>query len=292
MVKGINLTLMIGRIRTKAMPRSVIEAVRNVQVTTSAHGKSGFQIVFAVGKNSAVNKLLLQGFFDPPRRVIILVTINGQAHVLIDGVITQHELTPSNQAGQSTLTITGEDLTRMMDRFDLTGIPFAALPPAARVLAMLRPYVVYGIVPAVIPSLFVSVPNPVDEIPMQQGTDLQYINALANQVGYVFYIDSGPVPGMNIAYWGPAIKVGLLQPPLYVNSDAHNNAEIGSLRFDGFSNTLYVILIVGIELWRAAALGFGGGSSSFPLGLSPTPMTHVSIGPPTIPDGRISRVRF
>ncbi len=49
---------------------------------------------------------------------------------------------------------------------------------------------------------------------------------------------------------------------------------------------------VGIELWRATALGFGGLSDGFPLGLSPTPLTHVSIGPPTIPDGRISRVRF
>ena len=49
---------------------------------------------------------------------------------------------------------------------------------------------------------------------------------------------------------------------------------------------------VGMDLWRATVLGFGGCSGSFPPGLSPTPMTHVSIGPPAIPDGRISRVRF
>ncbi|MFB3106010.1 MAG: hypothetical protein ACE1ZA_13980, partial [Pseudomonadales bacterium] len=54
----------------------------------------------------------------------------------------------------------------------------------------------------------------------------------------------------------------------------------------------WLFTIVGIELWRATALGFGGGSGDFPPGLSPTPMSHVSIGPPTIPDGRISRVRF
>ena len=52
------------------------------------------------------------------------------------------------------------------------------------------------------------------------------------------------------------------------------------------------VLVVGIELWRMTTLGFGGQSGSFRPGLSPTPIAHVSIGPPTIPDGRISRVRF
>jgi hypothetical protein len=49
---------------------------------------------------------------------------------------------------------------------------------------------------------------------------------------------------------------------------------------------------VGIDLWRATALGSGGLSDGFPTGLSPAPMAHGSIGPPAIPDGRISRVRF
>ena len=50
--------------------------------------------------------------------------------------------------------------------------------------------------------------------------------------------------------------------------------------------------VVGVELWRATTLGSGGRSGGFPTGLSPAPLVHVSIGPPAIPDGRISRVRF
>ena len=41
-----------------------------------------------------------------------------------------------------------------------------------------------------------------------------------------------------------------------------------------------------------AALEFGGLSTGFPMGLSPTPIAHVSASPPLIPDGRISRVRL
>jgi hypothetical protein len=41
-----------------------------------------------------------------------------------------------------------------------------------------------------------------------------------------------------------------------------------------------------------AALGFGGLSTGFPVGLSPTPIAHVSASPPLIPDSRISRVRL
>ena len=32
-------------------------------------------------------------------------------------------------------------------------------------------------------------------------------------------------PGTNIAYWGPEIKIGVPQPALNVNMDAHTNVE-------------------------------------------------------------------
>lgn len=49
---------------------------------------------------------------------------------------------------------------------------------------------------------------------------------------------------------------------------------------------------IGIEMRRAQRLGFGGSSTRFQAGLSPTPVTHVSSSLPMIPDGRLSRVRF
>jgi hypothetical protein len=62
---------------------------------------------------------------------------------------------------------------------------------------------------------------------------LAYIRALAAEAGYVFYIDPGPVPGLNVAYWGPEIRIGVPQPALSVNLDAASNVESLSFTFDG-----------------------------------------------------------
>jgi hypothetical protein len=91
--------------------------------------------------------------------------------------------------------------------------------------------------------VLVNVQSPTERIATQKGTDLQYIIGLANEVGYVFYVDPGPVPGMNTAYWGPEIKVGVPQPALSVNMDAHTNVESLSFTYDGLSKTLYVLFI-------------------------------------------------
>ena len=53
----------------------------------------------------------------------------------------------------------------------------------------------FGIVPLVIPPIFLDVPIPTEKIPTQTGTDLAYIKQLAGGRGYVFYVEPGPAPG-------------------------------------------------------------------------------------------------
>jgi hypothetical protein len=74
--------------------------VTSIQVT-SGKDKSGFQITFAISKNSPLLKTMLPaGYFDPmSTRVIIIVTMGGFPHVLMDGIVTQQELTASNEPG-------------------------------------------------------------------------------------------------------------------------------------------------------------------------------------------------
>jgi hypothetical protein len=241
---GYTLSLMIGGIAPRPVPKPVIDALTGVQVKTAATGKSGFQLAFATSKSSPLlTTLLPRGYFDPPSRVIVTVTFRGTPTVLMDGVITRHELTPSNDPGGSKLTITGEDVSRMMDVIDFSGFPWAAMPAEARVALMVAKYAMYGIVPRVMPSVLLDFPNPLEEIPSQIGTDLAYINALAKTVGYVFYIEPSPRPGVNLAYWGPAIKVGVPQPAITVNSDGASNVETLSFSFDGFAKTIFVIVI-------------------------------------------------
>jgi hypothetical protein len=112
------------------------------------------------------------------------------------------------------------------------------MPAEGRVALMLLKYAALGIIPLVIPSIFIDVILPTSRIPAQQGTDLSYIEALADQVGYVFYLEPGPAPGVNIAYWGPQIKVGAPQPALNINMDAHTNVDSLTFSFDNNLNAI------------------------------------------------------
>ena len=243
MLKGIYLTLMMGPAVAVPVPKVVADALTGVQVTTASGSRSGFQLTFTLAKNSPlVTTLIPAGFFDPLIRVIIVVTVGGLPNVIMDGLITQQQVTVSNDAGQSTLTVTGEDVSRAMDLIDFTGIPYP-MPAEARVALMIAKYAVLGIIPAVIPSVLLDVPIPVERIPKQQGTDFAYINQLADDVGYVFYVEPGPAPGVNVAYWGPEVKVGVPQPALNVNMDAETNVEALNFTLDGMSKTLYILYI-------------------------------------------------
>ncbi len=245
MVKGINLTLMIGPAVPVPVPQVVLDALTSVEVTTTAGRASGFRLSFTLHNQSPLHTLFLLsgGAAIPLIRVIIAVTLNGAPVVLMDGVMTNHEVTPGTEPGHSTLNVIGEDLTRVMDYIDFSGFPYPAVPVEGRVALILAKYALFGIVPVIIPTVLMDVSLPTERIPRQQGKDLAYIRQLANEVGYVFYIEPGPLPGMNIAYWGPEIKVGIPQPALNINMDAHTNVESLSFRFNSDSRTQPVVNI-------------------------------------------------
>jgi hypothetical protein len=251
MAKGLYLSLMVGPVVPVPVGEDVINALASAQVTVTSgqNAQSGFQLTFNLGKNSPLETLFLLagGAMPPIIRVILTVTVNGTPEVLIDGVVTRTDISPGQSGGASTLTVTGLDLTAAMDWIDFDGFPFPAMPPEARVLIMIAKYAMFGIIPLVIPSVLIDIPIPIERIPRQQGTDYQYINQLADEVGYVFYLKPGPVPGANVAYWGPEIKVGAPQPALNVDMDAHTNVESLSFNFNGESAELPVLLIYNQE---------------------------------------------
>jgi len=240
MLKGINLQLYVGPLVPIEAPRAVIEALNEVSVTINDAGKSGFQLSFTISTQSPLHTLFLLTGGSPINilRVVIVVIFNGTPQVIMDGVVTNHEIVPGNDAGHTTLSIIGEDLSVLMDKIDFSGFPFPALPAEGRVALMLLKYAALGIVPLIIPSILIDVVIPTNRIPAQQGTDLSYISELASQVGYVFYLDPGPVPGANIAYWGPQIKIGIPQPALNINMDAHTNVESLSFSFNNNLNSI------------------------------------------------------
>lgn len=245
MLKGIHLTLMIGPGVPIPAPRPVVEALTSVQVN-SDRDRSGFQLTFSVGKKSPLlTTMLPAGYFDPMiTRVVITVTLKGLPTVLMDGLVTRQELSPSSEPGQSTLTVTGEDLSIAMDVVELSR-PFPAMPEIAQLYVILAPYAALGIVPVVIPPFVSFVQSPTDGWYSQANeTDKGYIRRLANNAGYVFYVEPGPLPGQSIAYFGPDVRIPAPQPALNVNMDAHTNVESLSFSLDGLAKKILVVTIM------------------------------------------------
>ena len=247
--QGIQLTLLVGPLVPLPVPRVVLDALQSVEVRTAAGSASGFQLTFTITARSPLNTIFLlaagtnTGMATPPLRVLLILTMNGSAQPLFDGVMTHVEVQPGGRGQAGTLTVTGEDVTKAMDMQDFSGLPFPAVPVEGRVALLCAKYAPFGLIPMVIPVLFPDVQIPIDKIPAQKGTDLAYIQELARQVGYVFYVEPGPAPGTNIAYFGPEIKLGVPQPALNLDMDALTNVESLSFSFDPTKGVLPIVYI-------------------------------------------------
>ena len=194
MASPLYLTLLAGPVEAVPVPKPLIDALTSVEVTESATGRSGFQLTFTLADNSILQTLFLLagGSPVPVLRVILVVTFGGLPQVIMDGVILHHEVVPDATQGTSKLVITGQDLSSLMDLVDFSGLPYPGMSPDVRVLTILGKYGVFGIVPEVIPVPAPDIPVPVQQVPSQKKTDLAYIQQLAKEAGYVFYITPGP----------------------------------------------------------------------------------------------------
>jgi hypothetical protein len=279
-----HLTLMIGPLPVPIpAPLPVMEALQRVEVNSS-RDRSGFQITFSMGKTSPLQLALLPaGFFDPMiTRVVIIATFKGIPNVLMDGVVTRHEMQPGNQPGQSTLTITGEDLSVLMDVVELR-VPFVGMPEVARINLILAKYAAFGVVPMVVPPPVFSVDSPTSRFDTQDGTDRDYVKALAQQSGYVFFVEPGPLPLQSIAYFGPDIRIPLPQPALSVNSDWDTNVESLSFSLDGLAKKTVIMFMLD-PVTRKIPIPVPIPDMNPlhpPLGLRPTPPSRISFADET-----------
>ena len=239
---GIKLQLLIGPVPIPA-PQEVVEALTSVKVEAGAgETQAGFELTFDLPARSPLRTLFLLtgGGSLPLMRVVLVVQIGGHAEAVIDGVTTNVETQPG-EGGVGKLVVKGKDLSALMDIIELTGLPYPAMPPAVRVLLVLAKYAAFGVIPMVIPSIVEDLPIPVQRIPQQRGSDYAYVKTLAQQCGYVFYLEPGPAPATSKAYWGPEIRVGEPQPALSVNMDALTNVEQLNFNFDKERKTMPIV---------------------------------------------------
>lgn len=228
-----DMTLLFGPGVPVPAPRTVVDALQSVKVNEqTGEQKTGFELLFALEKDSPLNTifLLAGGSALPILRVALMVTMNGQAISIINGVVTATDLQPGSGNQPSMLSVKGRDLTATMEHFDFSGLPYPAMPPFARVALVLAKYAWLGLIPQVIPGLE-SAPLPTEKIPRHQDSDLDYILLLAREAGYTFFLKPGPAPATSIAYWGPEVRIGEVQPALTAESGFSTNTEELSFSF-------------------------------------------------------------
>ena len=242
---GVKLSLLMGPVPVP-VPDFIVEALSTAKVQLgSGNSQGGFELTFDVALHSKIYALFLGlGAVGaggiPFMRVVLVVTMNGRSESVIDGVATDIEAQPAD-GGNAKLIIKGKDLSALMDMQDMPATPFPAMPPSTRVLVLLAKYTAFGVIPQVIPSVVDEPPLPTEQIPQQQGTDYQYIQKLASDAGYVFYLEPGPAPGLSRAYWGPEIRIGLPQPALTTGMDALNNVEQLSFHMDREAKSVPIV---------------------------------------------------
>jgi hypothetical protein len=241
---SITLTVRLGKQKTAPAPGVLIDAIQSVEVTQRDRGRAAFQIVFQVGRSGSLDLKDYQLVKDPllssGNRLILIVTLQAKAHLLMDGIITHQQLSPSLEPGASTFTITGEDITVMMDR-KKHAVEHPVQDPKVIVEQILEQYrSTYGVIPRVIsPPKGVNAPSANEQTPVKHGSDLRHILYLANRYGYVFYVSPGPQLEKNTAYWGPPKKRGgtQSQKALSFNLGSYTNVDSISLQHNARSPT-------------------------------------------------------
>ena len=225
---GIRLVVWMGKAVPLPAPPAVTQSLTDVTVTNDADGRDGFQLTLTLGKSMLLDYALMSSSaLDPMTRVVIGVLMGAKPEVLIDGVITHHQLAPSNEPGASTLTVTGKDLTQVMD-LEEKNDKFENQPDFVIAARLISSYARYGLIPFTTPTT--DIPIMLQRIPRQHETDLAFLRRLAERNGYVFYVE--PITfGLNKAYFGPETRVSLPQKALTMNMGAATN-----VRSLGFSN--------------------------------------------------------
>ena len=224
---GIHLSLLIGPSVAVPAPPMLMEALQEVQVMTDEN-HSTFQITFQIGRSGPADlvdsALLLTPLLDAWSRVIVVVVLGAIPRVLMDGFITDREFTAGDAPGQTRVTITGADVSVRMNLTERS-TEHPALDDYLTANQLILSYADLGLIPTVIPPPVIDPVLPIDRTPLQSGTDLEHLRAIARRYGYVFYVVPGPLPFTNTAYWGPPVRIGVPQSAISVNMGPSTNAS-------------------------------------------------------------------
>lgn len=236
-----SVQLHLGMVPAPA-PLEIAQAFESMTVTqTDAGVTSGWQVQFRAHRTptpATDYELVAHPLLQPFGRVVASVSIGSTDSVLLDGVITHLELTPSQQGAEGMLTITGDSVDTLLDLKDFT-IPWPAVTDAGIVELVLAKYAAVGLLPLVVPPVPPpEIPDPLEDTVVQNESDGQFVRRLASNYGFVFSVIPGPTVGLNTAYWGPPQRFLPPQKALSVNLGSATNVNSLSFAYEAKGPTL------------------------------------------------------
>jgi hypothetical protein len=229
---GIRALVWIGPTVPVPLPYEATSSLVKVQVINDSRAEDGFELTFALGKDQSADfSLLGSGAVDLFSRVSIAVILGVVPEFLIDGIITEQEILPSDRPGESTLVLRGRDVRVMMD-LEEKDATFPNMPDFLIATTVMGNYAQYGLVPTPVPTS--DLPIELVRIPRQAETDLAFLKRLAARNGYIFFVE--PITlGVNMAYFGPETRVGVPQSALAIDMGHRTNLRSLSFTNDGLA---------------------------------------------------------
>lgn len=211
------------------IPKNLMHSIKQIEILKQTENRSILQIQFELLTHELYQwrtNLAVRVF----NRVNLLLNQGIKSYTLFDGIITHIQLNPvKNNVNQ--LIITAEDISFVLDREGkITSYP--QKNDWMIVNEILGQYQSYNFVTNVIAPPHLNTPNINDRIPMQYGTDWQYLKLLAKKYNYVCYLTTEANLKNNIFYWGPKPEIIKQHPQIKVNAGPFTNVVDVKIEFD------------------------------------------------------------
>ena len=257
-------------------PPPMVEAVEELVVESSLERASAFRIRFGIAQSDLGDWSLLQeDFFRPlvPLTVRVAVGAIPLPEALINGYATNQDVTYGDEAGTSTLEVSGLDATVLMGLQEKV-MPWPNLPDGAIAAAIFGQY---ALVPMVQPTAS-SLVEP-EGTTIQRGTDIRFLRRLAARNGFDCYVQPEPLTGIDQGFFRPRQPLGFPSAVLNVNMGVETNVTSFRVRYDMTGPT--GALAAGLDtLTKAPQPALAPVSIQPPMGLEPA-LTRV-LPPPVV----------
>jgi hypothetical protein len=117
---------------------------------------------------------------------------------------------------------------------------------------LLAPWIAHDVAPMVLPPANLLVP--VEYVPQQASSDRAFLQELARNNGYVFFMRPLEVPFTNVAYWGPPPRIGVPQAVLDVAVGVQSTADQFAASYDALAPETFAGLSIETDLEPFVAL--------------------------------------